>query len=100
MPIVCPACNKASQTAAACQRCGCDLTRLQEIVATAGALRGAAVAALADRDWSAAQAAAGRSWQLCHRVESARVAFLAAAAAGETAQALRWRERAGNAGSE
>lgn len=94
MPIVCPACNKANQTEAACQRCGCDLARLHEIGDAAAACLGGATAALAERDWSAAHAAAGRSWRLRHTAESARIAFLAAAALGDTARALRWRDRA------
>ena len=94
MPITCPACNKASQSGAACQRCGCDLARLHEIVAAATTHLAGAAAALAARAWSAALAAAGRSWRLRHTAESARIAFLAAAATGDTARAMRWRDRA------
>ena len=98
MPIVCPACNKANQTEAACQRCGCDLARLHGLADAAAACLDGATAALADGDWPAALTAAGRSWRLRHTAESARVAFLAAAATGETARALRWRERAAEGG--
>lgn len=94
MPLACPACNKASQTDAVCQRCGCDLARLHDIVVIAAARLGRAVGALANRDWPAALAAAESSWRLCHTVESARVAFLASAAAGDPARALWWHERA------
>ena len=94
MPIACPACNKANQTEAACQRCGCDLARLHEIRAAAVACLGGATAALTHCDWPAALSAAAHSWRLRHTVESARIAFLAAAAAGDAARALRWRQRA------
>lgn len=98
MPIVCPACNKANQNEAACQRCGCDLARLHEIGEAAAACLGGATAALADGDGSAALLAAGRSWRLRHTAESARLAFLAAVAIGDTARALRWRDRAVDGG--
>ncbi len=94
MAIACPACNKAGQTEAACQRCGCDLSPLHEIVDAAATRLAGATAALANRDWSGAQADAERSWQLVHTGESARLAWVAAAAHGDTAGALRWRERA------
>lgn len=77
-----------------CQRCGCVLSRLHEIAAAAGARLLAARRSLANGDWPDALRQAGRSWRLCHSAESARLAFVAAAAVGETACALRWRERA------
>jgi hypothetical protein len=94
MAIACPACKKADQTETACQRCGCDLTRLHDIVVAAGKRLGAAHTALECRDWAGALTQATRSWRLLHTAESAQVAFLAAAASGESASALRWRERA------
>ena len=93
MPIVCPACNKPNQADAACQRCGCDLARLHEVGAAAAASLGDATSALVDCNWPVAFAAAVRSWRLRHTMESARIAFLAAAASGDTAQALRWHRR-------
>jgi hypothetical protein len=94
MAIACPACNKAGQTDAACQRCGCDLTRLHGIVAAAATRLAGAAAALEHRDWPGALAEAERSWRLLHTAESAQLAWVAAAACGDTARALRWRERA------
>ena len=94
MTLVCPACNKANQAAAACERCGCELSRLHEIANAAESRLAAATTALATRDWPGALAEAERSWRLLRCGESARVAFLAAAAAGEGARALRWRDRA------
>jgi hypothetical protein len=94
MALVCPACNKAGQADAACSRCGCDLSRLHAIAEAAAAQLAAARAALRQRDWPGARVRAEQSWSLCHTRESARVAFLAAAAAGETARALIWRDRA------
>lgn len=94
MAIACPACKKADQTETACQRCGCDLTRMHDVVAAAGKRLGAAHTALARRDWLAALKQATHSWRLLHTAESAQVAFLAAAAGGDGSRALRWRERA------
>lgn len=94
MAIVCPACNKAGQTAAACQRCGCDLSHLHEIVGAAATRFASATAALANRDWSGALAEAEHAWQLVHTRESAQLAWAAAAASGDTACALRWHRRA------
>ena len=68
MPITCPACNKAGQTDAACQRCGCELTHLHEIVAAAATRLARAHAALTNRDWSGALADAEGSWDLLHTV--------------------------------
>lgn len=93
-PIVCPACNKANQTAPTCQRCGCELSPLHEIAAAAASRLSAARSALAMSNWPAALHAAAHSWRLRHTAESARVAFLAIAAAGDTMQAMRWRRRA------
>jgi hypothetical protein len=94
VPLTCPACNKAGQTEAACQRCGCDLSRLHTISATAAVRLEDARAALEEFDWSAAQARAAESWRLRHSPEAARLAFLAAVGSGETAATLRWRRRA------
>ena len=70
MPIRCPACNKADQTAAACTRCGCDLTQLHAIVQSAARRLVAARAGLTAADWPAALMAAEQSWQLLHSVEA------------------------------
>jgi len=94
MPLVCPACNKAGQTAATCQRCGCDLSRLHAILKAAASLLRAAVASLANGNRREALTLAQRSWRLHHNSASAQVAFLAAAGVGDTPQALRWREPA------
>ena len=94
MPITCPTCSKASQSGAVCQRCGCDLARLHQIVEAAATHLDGAAAALAERDWSTALTAARSSWRLRHTAESARIIFLAAAATGDTARALHWRQRA------
>lgn len=94
MPITCPACNKANQSAAACQRCACDLSQLLRIDEAAAERLGAARAAMADGDWAGALARAERSWRLRNCPETASVAFLAAVGAGDTLRALRWRRRA------
>ncbi len=93
MAITCPACNKAGQTDATCQRCGCDLAHLHEIVAAAATRLDRAHAGLACCDWSDALAEAECSWRLVRTREAAQVAWVAAAAVGDTPRVLRWRER-------
>ena len=93
MPLTCPACNKAGQTAAACQRCGCDLSRLHSIAAAAAGRYAAARRALEESDWSAALTRATESWRLRHSPAAAQLAFLAAAARGDGAATLRWHRR-------
>lgn len=93
MAIACPACNKPGQTAATCVRCGCDLTALHTIVEAAASQLEQAGAAFRRGDWRAALAGAEDSWRLYRTTESARMAFLAAAALAETAQAFVWHER-------
>jgi hypothetical protein len=39
VPIICPACNKANQTAAICARCVCDLGMLYSVAHAAEAAR-------------------------------------------------------------
>lgn len=46
------------------------------------------------RDWAAALWHAERSWKLCHTDRAAQLAFLAAAAVGDSAAALQWLPRA------
>jgi len=70
------------------------LTGLHEIVAAASVQLSAARTALAAYDWPRALAAAEDAWGLQHTADSAQLAFLAAAASGESARALRWHERA------
>lgn len=94
MPIACPACNKADQTGAVCQRCGCELGLLHEVVSAARSLLGASVVALEGRDWTNALDCAERSWRLKHSGEAAWVAFVAAIASGDADQAACWRRRA------
>lgn len=96
MSLTCPACNKAAQAEAACVRCGCDLSRLRAVLVAAASRLDAARVSLAARDWPGALADAQRSWRLHHTPEAARVAFCAAAAAGDTARAIAWHERAGS----
>ena len=93
MFLTCPACNKAGQTEAACARCGCDLSRLHTVLEAAASRLAAARASLEERDWPGALAHAERSWHLCHTVEAARVAFLAAAVTGNSTRALAWHRR-------
>ena len=98
MAIICPACNKANQTEAACSRCGCDLRALHAVLEGAQATLCQAKGALGEADWAGALGWAQRSWELCHTVEAARLAFIAAAASGQTQDALGWRQRALGAG--
>ena len=93
MPLTCPACHKANQTASICQRCGCDLSTLQEIEIAAATRFYEAHTALTRSDWPTALALAESSWRLRHRVATARLAYLAAIGCGNFSQAFRWRER-------
>ena len=93
MNITCPACGKTGQTAATCQRCACDLSRLQALAQAAGSHLRAARLAVEQRNYPSGLARAEQSWRLCSTFESARLAFLAAAADGDTDRALLWRRR-------
>lgn len=86
--------RKSLRSCAGLRKSSFPSVQLHEIVAVAATHLEGAAAALANRDWSVALTAAGCSWRLRHTAESARIAFLAAAASGDTARALRWRERA------
>jgi hypothetical protein len=95
MEITCPACGKSSDVRATttCPRCGCDLGPLARIIAGAIRQLQAAAAELRARNWEAALERAQQSWSLCHSPHAARVAYLSAAALGETRAALTWRRR-------
>jgi hypothetical protein len=90
MSATCPACNKSDQTAPTCSRCGCDLSALHAVLEAATAYLADARAAIEDCDWQHALASAERAWQLRHAPPAARLAFLAAAALGQTPRALHW----------
>ena len=94
MGITCPACNKADQADPSCARCGCDLALLHAIVEAASARLRAAEGALAAGDYRRALRHAGQSWRLWQSQDSAGLAFVAAAALGESGPALRWHRRA------
>lgn len=93
MSLDCPACGKASQADPVCSRCGSDLSRLRAVAQSAALALREGRNALEQTDWKTALACASRSWALCHSRESARLAFLSAAALRQTARALEWRQR-------
>jgi hypothetical protein len=95
MEISCPACAKTSELrdTTSCPRCGCDLGPLARILAGAAWHLQAAAGQMRARDWGAALEHAQQSWSLCHSRPAARAACLAAAALGETRDALTWRRR-------
>ena len=93
MALTCPACNKGEQKAAVCARCGCDLSALHAVIEAAAACMAEACHALESRAWGQALICAERAWQLRNAKEAAQLAFLAAAALGQTSRALRWRDR-------
>lgn len=70
MQVPCPACGKATVSAfvadLACDRCGCDLSRLRDILLAAAARLRLARSALATGEYDAALAYAGESWSLAH----------------------------------
>ena len=68
-------------------------SRLHAIVTSTASRLTDARASFEQRDWTRALIHAEQSWRLCHTVESARMAFLSAAAGGATRLALVWRQR-------
>lgn len=95
MLLTCPACRKQNENGDdSCARCGCDLISLRGIVHAAAHELAGAASALRQGRWTDALRHAERSWSLCHTGESARFAFLAATALGETARAVGWHRRA------
>lgn len=97
MPLKCPACGKLIDVEenACCQRCGCDLSRLAQVVQAARSQVRAAAQQVQAGDWRQTLRHAEQSWSLRHSETAARLAFLAAAALGETARAVRWHRLAG-----
>jgi len=94
----CPACGKLNQTEAACMRCGCDLARLRAVVTAAKGALSEARLSLQKGNWAAALNWSEESWRLCHTVEAARLAFLAAGAMGETRIAAAWHRHGAEVG--
>jgi hypothetical protein len=94
MPITCPACGKTQQATTVCARCGSELTSLYGVARAAAGALSQAHQSLRTTDWAGALKWAESSWDLCHSVEAARLAFLATAALGHTTRAFEWRRRA------
>jgi hypothetical protein len=94
--LTCPACRKANETQRApcvCARCAADLSPLWAVHTAAEQVLHEAGAALRRRDWTSALTAAGRSWSLRRTTEAAGLAFVAAAASGQTRRACVWLHR-------
>lgn len=81
-------------TADACPRCGCDLTPLRALAASAAWHLSRAADSMVQQRWRRALRHAAISWRLRHTPNAAQLAFLAAAAASETTLAAWWHERA------
>ena len=96
MALRCPACGKqnSDEAATACARCGADLAELEAILDYAAWHLIESSAQFRARDWETAFWHAEQSWKLRHSDAAARMAFLAAAAVGDTASALQWLPRA------
>ena len=96
MEFACPACGKSNdlRTAAACSRCGCDLTALAAIISGANWHLKAAAQEFRAKEWQTALAHAERSWALRRSPRAAQLACLAALTLREGGEALRWRRRA------
>lgn len=92
----CPACGKKNieDTDAECARCGCDLSGMQTLLRCAARRLSAAARGIRECGWPAALAEAEQSWRLRHSSDAARLAFVAAAALGDTRRAILWRARA------
>lgn len=95
MQIACPACGKSQPGAGDnCQRCGCELRALREVLRAAARLAAAAATRLRAGQYAPALALAERSWRLKHSQPAALTAFLAALSGGEdTAAASTWLAR-------
>jgi hypothetical protein len=93
--IACPACGKSQPGAGDnCQRCGCELRPLREVLRAAARLAAAAAARLRAGQYAPALALAERSWRLKHSQPAALTAFLAALSGGpETGVAGTWLAR-------
>lgn len=96
MTLRCPACGKTNDLGgdAACQRCGCDLAMLSSILQSAVSNLKSAAAQLRSQEWEGALWHATQSWSLRHTLAAAQLAFLAAAALGDSARVEQWLSRA------
>jgi hypothetical protein len=96
MTLTCPACRKVNavpRAPCACARCAADLSNLWAVSTAADQALLEAAAALRQSDWLGALTAAGRSWSLRRQSNAAGLAFLAAAASGQTGLACAWLQR-------
>ena len=95
MEIKCPACRKINylENQVICQRCGCDLTRLQQIEIWACDYLTQGQAFLIRNDWKSAFNLARQSWNMHHSKNSALMAILAAIGMHDTMEILRWQKR-------
>jgi hypothetical protein len=98
MQITCPACSKKNEFSEGfdaadrlCVRCGCDLSMLESILHAARQHLSLAKLELEQGNWTGALALAERSWGLKQTPDSARVAFLAAAALAQKETLSKWR---------
>lgn len=101
MRVSCPACGKTMVAAlaadVACDRCGCDLSRLRDILVAAAARLQLARSALATGEYEVALSYADESWSLAHNPLCVDVACLAASAGGYVGDLVRWQRRGGGA---
>ena len=97
MQLSCPACGKKTLTTRAadltCDRCGCDLSRLRDVLDAAVRFLQSARLALRRGEYDDALASADRSWALVHNPLCAGVACLAASSSGDAGALARWRRR-------
>ena len=90
--LACPSCGKTN-TAAPCQRCGCDLAPLFAICREAASALEAAARHLRNGAAQEARDEAWRSWDLRHSAEAVRVACLASISLRDLDGLLEWRNR-------
>lgn len=97
MQLSCPACGKKTMTTRdaemTCDRCGCDLSTLREILAAAGRLLHSARIALVHGKYGDALLSAQSSWELVHNPLCVHLACIAAFASGDADGLARWRKR-------
>ena len=91
--IECPSCRRISLVTDdldACPRCECDLEQLLQIALLAHSKIDQALRCLTTGNWEQALHDAEESWSLRHDARAARIAFLAAIACDDLAEAREW----------
>ena len=93
MQITCPACRKENIEFEQCQRCGCDLSPLIEILSQSQKELKRGIEDLSKKRGESALCHADRSWALKRNVQAARLGFLASLMTEDYTMAMIWYKR-------